>query len=155
MPTKKTTTKKPVAKKATTKKPVTKKVPSKKVTIKKSPTVIVKENAIKKDACSASHCKRTSLLIVILLLINTALLLIVAFKTTSHKALFSAMDDFEAMRVGGKENHQIMKEIYKLDAYKQDQKNRLQATLQALQQMNLTPTTQGTPTPVDTDTTQK
>ena len=56
---------------------------------------------------------------------------------TSQNALFGAMEDFEAMRVGGHENHNIMKDIYKLDAYKNDQKMRLETTLNALQQMDL------------------
>lgn len=142
--TKRTTTKKPAAKKTATRKPAAKKtttrrVVTKKPAIKKTPAVIVKENTIKKSTCQAP-CKVGPILVVILLIINTALLFIIAFKTTSNKALFTAMEDFEAMRVGGPENHEIMKEIYKLDAYKNDQKTRLETTLNALQQMNLTPT---------------
>jgi len=141
MPAKKTTT----TKKATTKKPVAKK-PTVKKTVKrttsvakKPTTVIVKENSIKKETCNTpcGNPKAIATFAIILLVINTILLGLLVFKTTSQKALFGAMEEFEAMRVGGIENHNIMKEIYKLDAYKNDQKMRLETTLNALQQMNL------------------
>jgi len=146
MPTKKTTTKKSTNKKPVTKKTTTKKVTTRKPTTsasRKTPSVIIKENPIKKINHTSSFCpsKMGPIVGIFLLLINTILLLIVAFKLSSHKALFQAMDDFEAMRVGGKENHQIMKEIYQMDAYKKDQKMRLDTTLNALKQMDAQGTT--------------
>jgi hypothetical protein len=141
MPVKKTTTKAPVAK-PTAKAAVTAKKTT--TTVKKvpvTPTVIVKENAVKKEVCNTNtdSCgkKARATLAIALLLINTVLLAIVAFKSTSQKSLFRAMDEFEAMRVGGEANHQIMTEIYGLDAYKNDQKMRLETTLNALKQMDL------------------
>lgn len=145
--TKKATTKKVVNKNPVSKKTVTRKVTNKKPTtkpaIKKTPAVIVKENVIKKNAyAEPTYTKIKSIMVVILLLINTALLCIIAFRTTTHTALFTAMEDFEAMKVGGQENHKIMEEIYQLDAYKNDQKNRLETTLNALKQMDLNQPTQ-------------
>lgn len=153
MPTKKTTKKK-TTKKPTTKKSVAKKSPtpkkSKKKTTpaaKKTATVVVKENTIKKDASCNTSCGRKAMaaLVIILLIINTALLAFIAFKTTSQKELFGAMEKFETIRVGGSENYEIMKEIYSLDAYKTDQKMRLETTLNALKQMDLQATPQTNP----------
>lgn len=109
----------------------------KKPATEKATTVVVKEKAVKQESCTSnSSCdKKKACMILILLGINTILLWLIAFKMTSHKALFGAMEEFEAMRVGGVENHNIMKEIYGLNAYKNDQKMRLETTLNALNQM--------------------
>ena len=159
--TKKTTTKKPATKKPVTKKtsttaskktPVTKTVAAQKkpVVVTKKPVVTPKAEVIVKEKTVKNSCEKTSChkaraaLAMILLVINTVLLGLIAFKATTQNTLFGALEEFEAMRVGGQENHNIMKEIYKLDAYRNDQKMRLETTLNALQQMNL-----NTDTPVE------
>lgn len=122
MPVKKTTT----AKKTATKKPV-----AKRTVTKKAPAVVVTENAIKSDTCNTAKacCKTGGLIMMVLTILNTIILLIVLLKSPGT---FNALESFEALRVGGEENYNIVQEIYELDSYKQDQSQRLQTTLDFL-----------------------
>jgi len=135
MPAKKTTTRKTTTKKPATKKPVTKKTQAKKTSIKK-PTVIVKENTLKKsdNYCTSGSCK-WAWIGMVLLVVNTVLLILLLNKGTNYGTITTALEEFEATRVGGIENHAIMQEIYKLNSYKKDQKRRLETTLDALKQL--------------------
>jgi hypothetical protein len=70
----------------------------------------------------------------VLVLINTLVLacMIISHALWFKNPMMASLERFEAVRVGWIENHQIMKEIYSLDAYKADQKARLEQTLNTL-----------------------
>jgi len=155
MPAKKTTTKK-TTKKTTTKKPTAKKTVTKRTTTKKATnpvaTVIVKKqptnHKTNTSCCTTSNCgKFAPHIIVILLLINTFLLVFMFLKKpveieqTVETAFYNALEKFEATKVGGEENYNVIKEIYNLEAYQQDQKRRLDTTLNTLKQIQKDGTT--------------
>jgi len=137
MPVKKTTTKKLVAKKAT-KKPVVKSTvkTTKASVISKKPTVVVKEKIISaKWHCSlAWSCKLGMILVPLLLVVNTILLVMLLKWQQSN--MIGALENFETYKVWGSENYKVMQKIYDLWSYKRDQKKRLEAALDALEQLD-------------------
>lgn len=127
MPLKKTTTKKTPAKKTVVKKKTT----VKKVVATKKPTVIVKENPIKKNktGCMFKDKGMHWVIIAILLVINTVLLIVLSANTNSFQ---KTLENFETEKVGGASNYELIQEIYKMDIYKVDQQRRLETALQQL-----------------------
>jgi len=140
--TKKTTTKKPVTKKTTTKKPVAKKT-IKTVTKATPKTSVVVKEINKTNNCVSCPKGRAVIasIFAILLIINTILLALLFFNNPNQTAFYDALESFEATKVGGETNYNVVKEIYKLPAYQEDQMRRLEATLGTLKQMEADGTT--------------
>jgi len=133
MPVKKTTTKKAPAKTTTTKKKPT----TKKTTVPKKPTVIVKENPIKKISSNCIFEKKgfPGMIIAIILILNTILLCTILAKNKTNEDTASIIKQFEIEKVGWEENYKLIQEIYSLDIYKLDQKRRLETVLQQLKDL--------------------
>jgi len=140
--TKKTTVKNPVAKKSATKKPTV--IKTVKTISKTTPktSVVVKE-INKNNSCTPCPKGKALIasLIAILVVINTILLALLFFKNPNETAFYDALEKFEAAKVGGEANYKVVKEIYELPAYQEDQMRRLEATLGTLKQMDADGTT--------------
>lgn len=104
---------------------------TKKVT--KTPAVMVETKKLSaKDTCGMESCcgKMGHLLVPVLLVINLLLVVWV---------LFNQMN-VEADRVGGRDNYNMVKQIYKSDAFKAQQKQQIEQALQMYNQGATTPT---------------
>lgn len=111
--------------KKTVKKAPAKKAPAKK-TVAKKPTVTVETKKItSSDTCSTNSCSTFGKIIILLLLIaNTVLVSLVLVNQTK----------MEALRAGGKENYDLLKQVFQTDGYKMQQKQQLEQALQVLAQ---------------------
>lgn len=83
----------------------------------KTPAVRVETRKVwKQDACTTHSCyKITALVILILLLLNTVLVSLVLVR----------QEKLEADRVGGRQNYQMIKKIYKTDMFKSQQSQQI------------------------------
>lgn len=112
------------------KKPVTK-VPAKVVATK--PTITVETKKISSGSCCStwvSCCPSLKhLFMTILLIANTVLLAIILVNQTR----------MEALRAGGSENYSLLKQVFKTEGYKMQQKQQLEQALQILAQPQQTP----------------
>lgn len=118
---------KKTVKKAPVKKVITKKVPVKNVITK--PTVTVETKRISKsDPCCTlgfSSCfSFKNFFIAILLIANTVLLSIILVNQTS----------IEELRTWGKENYNLLKQVFQTDWYKMQQRQQLEQALEMLSQ---------------------
>lgn len=84
-----------------------------------------------------TSCGSWGTIAIVLLVLNTILVGLLATGYTVKKA----MQDMEARRVGGRENYELIQQIYDLEEFKQQQRFQIEQTLQALQ----APTQQGNP----------
>lgn len=82
------------------------------------------------SCCSTEQCasmcgKSSHVAIIALLVINTILLVMMFMKNDVTRSL----EKFESMRVGGEQNQKLMKELYSLPSYQQDQNQKIQQAL--------------------------
>lgn len=94
---------------------VVKKTVKKAVTAKKISPVIVETKKHEDSCCTSSGKKCISVFIVILLLLNLLIGVLNYFRWNSAW-------DVEIMKVGGRENLELVKKLYEMDSYKDQQK---------------------------------
>lgn len=94
---------------------VVKKTVKKAVTAKKISPVIVETKKHEDSCCTSSGKKCVSVFIVILLLLNLLIGVLNYFRWNSAW-------DVEIMKVGGRENLELVKKLYEMDSYKDQQK---------------------------------
>jgi hypothetical protein len=130
----------PAKKKTTSTKKSVAKTPAKSIAARKSVATSSSTTSIswmKKDMSCVTSCGSWGTVAIVLLVLNTILVGLLATGYTVKKA----MQDMEARRVGGRENYELIQQIYDLEEFKQQQRFQIEQTLQALQ----APTQQGNP----------
>jgi len=105
----------------------------------KTPAVIVETKKIStKDTCGITCCNKIKhVLVPVLLVLNTLLIIRVLGRQVS----------VESDRVGGRDNYNMVQQIYKSDTFKAQQKQQIEQALQMYQQG-----TQGATATTPTDT---
>lgn len=96
---------------------------TKKVT--KNPAVMVETKKLSaKDTCGMGCCKMGHFFVPVLLVLNLLLLVWVLCNQTA----------LEAAKVGGRDNYNMVQQIYKSDAFKAQQKQQIEQALQMYEQ---------------------